>query len=92
MKNFTKLDQEFAKNIDKRFKWIARDQSGDLYIFHVKPYKTSLLEWNCDRGPCIRIWLDVPWIAGALTTKLFEPIKWNDDEPTLISDIYNSTA
>lgn len=86
MKKFTKFDKEFAKNIDKQFKWIARDQNGDLYIFNVKPRKMPYKEWDITdftEGCAILV-----WIEGALTIKPFEPIRWKDKEPTLISDIY----
>ena len=87
MKAFTDLDKRLAKGIDKQFKWIGRDRNDDLWVYDAKPHRNRMKEWDVDRGECMSI-----FIGHALKLNLFEPIRWDDEEPTLISDIYNSTA
>lgn len=33
-----------AKNIDKNYKWIARDRDGSLYAYEEKPKKAKIAE------------------------------------------------
>lgn len=42
MKEFTNNEKIVAKNINKEYKWMARDKSGILCAFIHKPYKTTL--------------------------------------------------
>lgn len=39
MKNFTEDEKFIARNIDKKYKWIARDSNGNLYVYGEKPEK-----------------------------------------------------
>lgn len=85
MKDFTELDKELAKKIDKRFKWIARDSNGSLYISVEKPHKASSVTWDCKGVFCL-------FICDMLATKMYKPITWEDEEPTRISSIYMPPA
>ena len=39
MEIFTNTEKQILEGTDKRFKWIARDENGCLYIYNTKPYK-----------------------------------------------------
>ena len=39
MEIFTDVEKRILEATDKRFKWIARDENGCLYIYDTKPYK-----------------------------------------------------
>lgn len=77
MKEFTDDEKIIARNIDKLYRWIARDKTGRLGVFSDKPYKDHN-SWNI-RG-CT---LDMNVFCQE-----FHSIRWDDEEPTLIKDIY----
>lgn len=81
MKEFTEDEKVIARNIDKEYKWIARDKNGTLCAYSLNPTKREELgEWVYDNY--IRV-------SDLFGLELFKSIKWEDDEPTRISDIYN---
>ena len=75
-KEFTDDELCILRNIDKKYKWIARDEDGELYLFKEKPYK-SLGVWET---------------KSARTTEflcynyLFQSITSEDEEPVFIDD------
>lgn len=79
MKEFSEDEKTIAMNIDKKYKWMARDYDGSLWIFVNKPNKVrsnwyeSSIEANLFRA----------------FNYMFKSIKWEDNEPTLIEYIYN---
>lgn len=77
MKTFTEVEKTIAKNIDKEYKWMARDWDGNLCIYEEKPKKRND-SWYFDG-----------YNRFSYFNHLFSAIKWEDEEPTLISDIYN---
>ena len=77
MKEFSEDEKTIARSIDKRYKWMARDSYGDIYVYRKKPTKLDTC-WNTFSRS-----------GGLLVFNyMFKPIKWEDDEPTRISDIY----
>ena len=78
MKEFTNDEKIIARNIDKNYKWMARDSDGNLCVYEEKPRKRKGGGWYSDGYKYI-----------AYFNHLFSAIKWEDEEPTLISDIYN---
>lgn len=80
MKKFTEDEKIIARNIDKKYKWIARDKCGVLFAFPDMPIKKETGIWGCDCYVCIN---------ALFGQGLFNSIKWEDDEPTLIEDIYD---
>ena len=79
-KEFTDDELCILKNIDKKYKWIAKDKSGDIFTFVSKPIKTE------------RFWSD-GWSNGesyasleAIKNSLFTEIKWEDEEPIYIDE------
>ena len=77
MKTFSDDEKLIARNIDTEYKWIARDRDGNLYVYEGKPKKEES-SWYSD-GCSLFFQFN----------HLFSAIKWEDEEPTLISDIYN---
>lgn len=78
MKKFTEDEKVVARNIDKKYKWIARDSYGDIYVYRKKPTKLDTC-WNTFSRS-----------GGFFAFNyMFKSIKWEDDEPTRISDIYD---
>ena len=79
-KEFTDDELCILKNIDKKYKWIAKDKSGDIFTFVSKPIKTE------------KLWSD-GWSNGdsyasleAIKNSLFTEIKWEDEEPIYIDE------
>lgn len=83
MSKFTKDEKIIAKNIDKKYKWMARNKkSGNLIVFARKPYKDPVFErWTYN--------LPIPICSIPVFNDMFKSITWEDKEPTLIKDIYD---
>lgn len=77
MKEFTDDEKNIARHIDKEYTWIARDSDGNLCIYEGKPKK----EGNS--------WYSDGYVYLYYFNHLFPAIKWEDEEPTRISDICN---
>lgn len=77
MKTFTEVEKTIARNIDWEYRWMARDQDGNLCIYEEKPRKEED-SWYFDG-----------YNRFSYFNHLFSAIKWEDEEPTRISDIYN---
>ena len=82
-KEFTDNELYILNNIDKKYKWIAKDKSGLICTFVSKPIKTE------------RFWSD-GWSNGesyasleAIKNSLFTEIKWEDEEPIYIDEYVN---
>ena len=82
MKEFTEDEKTIAKNIDKKYKWIARDSNGWLYLYQNKPNKLDCCWDDPNNSTPYRI------VNLKYFNHIFISIKWEDDEPTRISDIY----
>lgn len=80
-KEFPKLTDDekvILRNIDKEYKWLARNKDFDLYVFTGKPVKKDDY-WGCgDKDYCDRMYI---------FKHLFQFIKWEDEEPYLIEDL-----
>ena len=63
------------RNIDPRYQYITRDENGILYVHDSKPIKYDDQWYNDERFFNNMIVFD----------HLFQFIKWEDDEPYLIS-------
>lgn len=77
-KEFTDDELCVLKNIDKKYKWIARDKSGNLCIFDEKPNKNEEIWNNVIRSDFIEL---------NCYNSLFNSIQWEDNEPVYI-DVY----
>lgn len=79
-KEFTDNELFILKNVDKKYKWMAKDKDGLICTFVSKPIKTE------------KLWSD-GWSNGesyasleAIKNSLFTEIKWEDEEPIYIDD------
>lgn len=75
----TEQEKVILQSIDPKYKWIARDKNGTLCAYTVKPEKSR------------DIWFSLTNNYGELDAfdHLFENVKWEDEEPTLIEDLLN---
>lgn len=75
----SEAERVILENIDKDYKWISRDRDKKLYIYTVKPSRSTLFNnWNLIEGK-----------AGSMSTfnHLFQFITWQDDEPYNIEEL-----
>lgn len=83
MKKFTEDEKIIARKINKKFKWMARDKNGSLFVYVSNPTKEEKFgAWVSNNHYYISI-------NAVFDQGLFKSIKWKDAEPTRISDIYN---
>lgn len=74
----TEDEKAILRNLPKEYKYTARDENEELYIYCTKPEKNKVLEhWY---GGCDYEEFD-------LFKHLFQFIKWEDEEPYLIEDL-----
>ena len=84
-KEFSQETLNFFKCIDKKYKWIAKDKSGDIFGFEEKPKKDKYV-WLCEEYDYC---LDNTCCIDGLNQSLFNEILWEDDEPIRIDDYVN---
>ena len=84
-KEFTDDELCILRNIDKEYKWIAKDIDGDLWIYTNKPKKEYDRYWkDCSSSKSLSFEpLDI------FKNSLFTEIKWEDEEPVYIDDYVN---
>ena len=81
-KQFSQDTLNFFKMIDKKYKWIAKDKSGDIFGFEEKPKKDKYV-WLCEEYDYC---LDNTCCIDGLNQFLFNEILWEDEEPVYIDD------
>ena len=81
-KEFTDDELCILRNIDKEYKWIAKDRDGDLWIYTNKPKKEYDRYWkDCSSSKSLSFEpLDI------FKNSLFTEIEWEDEEPICIDD------
>jgi hypothetical protein len=72
-KEFTDDELCILRNIDKKYKWIARDENGSLCLYYQKPKKSGY-QW------------DGKYKVIEMFDHLFNSILWEDEEPVYIDD------
>ena len=79
----TEDEKAILRSIDKKYKWIVRDSREELHIFTHKP-KMVYTEWvrGVSEGEIVG-----DYINFSMYKHLFQFIKWEDKEPTLIEDL-----
>ena len=81
-KKFSQDTLNFFKCVDKKYKWIAKDKSGDIFGFEEKPKKDKYV-WLCEEYDYC---LDNTCCIDGLNQSLFNEILWEDEEPIYIDD------
>lgn len=75
----TETERTILENIDKDYKWIARDSDGRLDVYTVKPFKDEQYKnWDIEDGDCEK--LDV-------FKHLFQFVEWEDKEAYNIEEL-----
>lgn len=77
----SKLEYGILKFIQENLGYIARDEDGNLFAFCLKPEK-NVDFWDCDIKKNATYAHDL-----TVFNKLFDFIKWEDEEPTLIEEV-----
>ena len=72
----TEDEKVILSNISGKYEWIARDESGVLYIYHDKPKKEEFMWVDGFENRCLNLF-----------NHLFGMVKWEDDEPWRIEDL-----
>lgn len=75
MPELTEDERVILRNIDKEFRYIARDEDGSFFLYEKKPIKME------DDYGTSGLAIMFPF------QKLFKFVKWEDDEPYLIKDL-----
>lgn len=73
----TEDEKAIFRNIPKKYKYIARDSCGKIYVYSTKPVKRGRV-WDADATKCFSL---------DLFEHLFKFIKWEDEEPYEISKL-----
>lgn len=76
----TEQEKVILQNVESKFKYITRDENGDLFVFAEEPRKGTN-EWINENLQ--------EWANLNAFNHLFENVKWEDEEPTLIADLLN---
>lgn len=74
----SEAERVILENVDKRYKYIVRDEDRILHLYASKPEKL-LGKWSnhgCDYS-----------MGFYAFEHLFKMVKWEDEEPTLIADL-----
>lgn len=74
----TRAEKVILENINKNYKWIARDYNGTLTVFEGKPFKDKDDGFFIAKGYCAAI---------SVFNHLFKFIKWENDEPVNIKEL-----
>lgn len=70
----TKNEKAILESVDKEYKWIARDNNGELYVYINEPYRVSGKE-------------DYDYRSFNLFKHLFKSIKCEDDKAYNIQEL-----
>ena len=72
-KEFSEADKAYVKAMDK-LNWFARDEDGNVWGFVNKPFK-KYCYWHADSTGFVLL-------KSFASSATFEPLNWDDDEPT----------
>ena len=76
-KEFSEADKVYVKAMDK-LNWFARDKDGIVYGYVDKPFKNGGM-WDVKAEVGGKYALER---ASSYTSATFEPLSWEDEEPT----------
>lgn len=80
MPMITEEEYSFLISLDDKWKWLARDKNGELYLFTKEPLKPTyfFVSWSNSKRS------DMEFISGE---GMFPFVKWSDDKATFIYDL-----
>lgn len=70
------VEKVILENLDKEYRWIVRNKSGDLYLHKGEPVKSGYIWYSPISVSCFDIY-----------NHLFDFIKWEDEEPYCIEKL-----
>lgn len=76
---FSEDEKTILRNLDKKWKWIARDEDGKLFLFTDKPKK--------DNNGWQLVNFKTSYASLNIFEFLFQSIQWTDDEPVEIAKV-----
>ena len=65
------------RSLNQKWKWLARDKDGQLFLYTHRPIKTSDNYMSIDGS----------WECFNTFGHLFQAIQWTDDEPVEIEKV-----
>lgn len=71
---FSLEEQIILNNIDRKWKYIARDKNGELYLYDTRPNGKGNVSWLEEKE----------YVGLSMFRHLFQELKWEDAEPTKI--------
>lgn len=80
-KVFSEADKAYVKAMDK-LNWFARDEDGNVWGFDNKPFK-KYCYWHATSTGFVLF-------KSFASSATFEPLSWEDDEPTSREKILES--
>ena len=78
-KEFTDDELAIMRSLPKLYEWIARDGSGRMFMYNVKPKKSDSY-WEAQ---------NTLWNSVVMFEHIFNSITWEDEEPIFIDDYVN---
>ncbi len=78
----SEAEKVILENLDKRYKWIARDNGGSLCVYESKPFKTDMYIWNN---------MTNVYKSLSVFKHLFQFVKWEDKEPHNIKELLEAS-
>lgn len=76
----TSAEKVLLENVEKKYRYIARDHGSTLFLFEKKPIKEK---WMWVRTT------DSYTSSFTIYSHLFPMVKWEDEDPWLIEDLLN---
>ena len=76
----SEVERVILENVDKRYKYMARDKEGNLFIYSSREIEKFINEWCYCNDKGIHH-------SFVVFNNLFKMVKWEDNEPTLIADL-----
>lgn len=74
----TSAEKVLLENVEKKYRYIARDYNSELFLFGEKPTKENEM-WPRNMNNFIA--------SFTVYSHLFPMVKWEDEEPWLIEDL-----
>ena len=76
----SEAERAILETVDKKYKYIARDEGGNLFIYSSSEIEKFMNEWCYGNDKGVHF-------SFAVFNILFKMVKWEDEEPTLIADL-----
>lgn len=83
----SEVERTILQNIDKKYKYIARDENSELRIHELKPEKTEVKKYNESKS-VKDFWINKSSAEPfKMFSHLFQFVQWEDDAPYEIEEL-----